>query len=286
MAWDVIVFFAALIVWVILLVRALRTRRFGPFLIVGIALMAVLNVRYLIEGPPAGIAFFIGIYDVLNNLGVGATAPDGMSACAGNACSVWGEVFQFHTTWGVAFFDRFLNAPELRTWLLYGHLTCNSLVFILMHVQMARPGGMGTTTHAWLGRVVFAFLTIGVGCAVWLASEHGPVGEYGGSWSMWGFYSMSAFVYGTAVMGVAAIRAGNMARHRVWMWRFAGSMWGSFWVFRVMLFVLDPLLRDYPTAAILICIWASAPIGIVMAELIRRRIDGRVGRASLTTAPA
>ena len=95
---------------------------------------------------------------------------------------------------------------------------------------------------------------------------------------------MSAFVYGTAIMGVAAIRKGDMARHRVWMWRFAGSMWGSFWLFRVMLFVLDPLLRDVETAAIQICIWASAPLGIVLAELIRRRIDGRAVRSDRLVA--
>ena len=45
------------------------------------------------------------------------------------------------------------------------------------------------------------------------------------------------------------------------MFRFIGSMWGSFWLFRVMLFVIDPLLRNQEAAAILICIWGSAPLG-------------------------
>jgi hypothetical protein len=57
------------------------------------------------------------------------------------------------------------------------------------------------------------------------------------------------------------------------MWRFVGTMWGSFWLFRVMLFVLDPLLRDHEAAALLICIWFSAPLGMLIAEIIRRRID-------------
>jgi hypothetical protein len=56
------------------------------------------------------------------------------------------------------------------------------------------------------------------------------------------------------------------------MFRYAGSMWGAFWLFRVMLFVLGPLLRNYNTASLLICIWFSAPLGILIAEYIRRRI--------------
>jgi hypothetical protein len=48
-------------------------------------------------------------------------------------------------------------------------------------------------------------------------------------------------------------------------------MWGAFWLFRVMEFVLGPLLRNFDTASILICIWFSAPLGILIAEFIRRR---------------
>ena len=52
--------------------------RYTAFLLWGIALLLVLNVRYVIEGAPDAIAFFIGIYDVLDNLG----APDGAAALA------------------------------------------------------------------------------------------------------------------------------------------------------------------------------------------------------------
>lgn len=84
---------------------------------------------------------------------------------------------------------------------------------------------------------------------------------------------MAAFVYGTAVIGVLMIRSGNPAEHRIWMWRFAGTMWGSFRLFRVMFFVLDPLLRNYESVTLLICIWLSAPLGLLIAEFIRRRRD-------------
>ncbi len=92
---------------------------------------------------------------------------------------------------------------------------------------------------------------------------------------MYGFWFMSLCVYGCAVMGVAKIRKGDAKAHRIWMIRFVGSMWGAFWLFRVMLFVLGPLLRNWEAAALLICVWSSAPLGIAIAEGCRRRLDRR-----------
>ena len=77
---------------------------------------------------------------------------------------------------------------------------------------------------------------------------------------------------GCAVMGVLAIRRGDRVAHRIWMIRFAGSMWGAFWLFRVMLFVMGPLLRDFEAANLLLCIWLSAPLGILIAEVVRRKL--------------
>ncbi len=150
-----------------------------------------------------------------------------------------------------------------------------------MHVQLFRPGyGDARSMHKLLGRISFLFLTISVFCAVWLATEHGAVPEYGGKLAQYGFYSMSAFVYGCVIMGIAAIRSGDAAKHRIWMFRFVGSMWGSFWLFRVTLFVLDPLLRNYEATALLSVIWGSAPAGILIAEIIRRRLDRPAGYKS------
>lgn len=274
---GVLAVYGALVVWSVLLIRDLRRRSFGPTLGFGIALLLVLNVRYLIDGAPASIAFFIGIYDVLDNLGVAASeGAAALAPCPDNACTVWGDRYLNHPSWGVAFYDRFLNGPELRTNLLYGHIAFNSIVFVLMHIQLLRPGtGRNRGWHQAIGRTSFALLTVGTICAVWLASEHGPVSEYGGNLSMVGFWFMSLCVYGCAVMGVVAIRKGDAATHRIWMFRFAGSMWGAFWLFRVMLFVLGPLLRNWEAAALLICIWFSAPLGILIAEVLRRYLDKR-----------
>jgi hypothetical protein len=108
------------------------------------------------------------------------------------------------------------------------------------------------------------------------------VAEYGGVLSMLGFWFMSLCVYSCAVMGVVAIVKGDTTRHRVWMIRFAGAMWGAFWLFRVMLFVQGPLLRDFETANILICIWFSAPLGILIAEVFRRKLE----KSQSATVPA
>jgi hypothetical protein len=93
--------------------------------------------------------------------------------------------------------------------------------------------------------------------------------------STWGFYSMSLCVYVCAVVGIVKAVRGDSTAHRIWMIRFAGAMWGSFWLFRVMLFLLGPLLRNHEAAALLICIWFSAPLGVVIAEIARRKFDNR-----------
>ena len=65
---GLLIFFTALISWFCLLIFGFRRKRFTPFIVFGIVFLLFMNVRYLIEGAPAAIAFFIGIYDVLDNL--------------------------------------------------------------------------------------------------------------------------------------------------------------------------------------------------------------------------
>lgn len=287
MAYDVLVTYLALVIWAVLLVRGFRQRRFGSFLIFGLALLVVLNVRYFIEGPPSAIAYFVGIYDVFDNLGLGSDeGAAALATCADNACTVWGERYQHHPSWGVAFYDRFLDAPLLRTSLLYAHIGFNTAAFVLMHLQLARPGtGPRPARHRLVGRVWLGALSLGTAGAVWLASEHSEVDEYGGILAELGFYSMSAFVFGTALLGVRAARQGDAASHRTWMIRHAGAMWGSFWLFRVMLVVTGPLFRSVETASILWSVWASAPLGIVIAEWLRRSLDERPTEAEASFEP-
>lgn len=286
----VIAFYGALVVWFGLLALGLKRRRYGAFLVFGVGLLIVLNGRYFVDGAPNSIAFFNGIYDVLHNAGVpdtaGAARPAALATCPDNACSVWGDRYQTHPSWGVAFHERFATGNVARTNLLYGHIFFNSLAFVLMMFQLFRPGNGGQPRrHRMLGYASLGSLTIGVACACLLAAEHGPVGSYGGNLSTWGFWFMAVCVYVPAIMGIVSIRRRDAEAHRTWMFRYAGSMWGAFWLFRVMEFVLGPLLRNHDALSLQICIWFSAPLGIMIAELIRRRAARRAqapeGRAPL-----
>ncbi len=287
MAWDVLVFYAAAAVWAALLVVGFRRRSFTWFVWFGLALLVVLNGRYFLEGPPAGIAFFVGIYDVFDNIGLASDEGAGaLAACADNACTVWGDRYVQHPSWGVAFYDRFLDGPQLRTNLLYGHIAFNSLAFLLMHYQLARPGtGSRSARHRLVGRLWGTSLALGTAGAIWLASEHHAVSEYGGWAAQIGFYSMSGFVASTAVVAVRAIRQGDQAQHRRWMIRHAGSVWGSFWLFRVMLIFTGPLFREVETASILLSVWLSAPLGILLAEWLRRTMLDGPDRSTVSPTP-
>ncbi|MEX0339620.1 MAG: hypothetical protein AB3N11_11335, partial [Arenibacterium sp.] len=238
---GVISVFAALIVWSALAVYGVVRRKFLPAILFGVALMLALNIGYVINGPVASIANFIGIYDVLINLGLSdASAAAAVMTCPDNSCTVWGDTFVAHPAWGVAFYDRFANGSDMRSALLMGHVVCNSIVFVLMHVQFFYPGGR-SRNHALLGRISFAILTVGVGSATILASQHGSVEEYGGPLAAWGFFSMSAFVYLCAVMGILAIRNCGADWHRGWLLRVLGWPCASFRTVRLCVFYFEPL---------------------------------------------
>jgi hypothetical protein len=284
-AYDVIAVYVALAIWTGMLVFGLSRRRWKPFVWLGILIMLSLNVRYFIEGAPGGIAFFIGIYDVFDNLGLGRDegAP-ALAECAANACTVWGDRFVFHPSWGVAFYERFASGPASRVNLLYVHIFLNSVAFVLMHVQLARPGvGAGRNRHQIIGRISFGAISLGTVAAILLAAEHGSVGEYGGNMAMWGFFSMSAVVYTAAVMTVVTARRGRIDDHRIWSFRYVGAMWGAFWLFRVMLVVTGPLFRQWESVSLLLSIWLSAPLGVAIAEVVRR--PGLTMRRTDTDAP-
>jgi uncharacterized membrane protein len=273
--YGVLAVLVALVIWTGLGIDAVRRRSLRVFLGFGIAVLLCLNAGYFLRGIPGSIAFFIGIYDVLNNVGLGAEGADGMATCAG--CSVWGDTLPWHTSWGVTFYDRFLNGPQLRRNLLYGHIFFNTVAFVLMHVQLMKPGGGAHRWHTLLGRLTVGALAIGVTCACWLATEHHAHPAYGGLGAQLGFYFMSVCVVVPAGLGVLAIRRGDIERHRVWMIRFVGALWGAYWLFRVALFFLDPLLREHDAWALLIVIWGSAPLGLAVAELWRRARDRAKG---------
>ena len=249
---ETLLFYGALVVWAVLLLQGVRNANWRGFAYMGVGLMLVLNVGYFVRGQGDAIAFFVSIYDLLDNLGVSSNGdlPAALATCPDNACSTATD-YDTHPAWGVAFHERFANGPTGRRNLLFTHIAFNTVAFVLAHVQLAKPGtGAGKNRHRLLGRISFIAVTLGTLAAVLLASEHGDVEEYGGILSTLGFYSMALFVYGAAVKTVTTARSGDIAAHRVWMWRFIGSMWGAFWLFRVMLFVLGPIMRNIEGGAL------------------------------------
>ena len=268
---ETLIFYGALVLWAGLLVHGMRNSKWQGFTMIGVGLMLVLNIGYFVRGQGDAIAFFVSIYDLLDNAGVSSQGelPAALASCPDNACSI-ATNYDTHPAWGVAFHERFADGPALRRSLLFAHIAFNTVAFVLAHVQLAKPGtGGNAKRHRILGRVSFGAVTVGTLCAVLLAGEHGSVSEYGGVLSMLGFFSMAFVVYGCAIKTATTARSGDIAAHRIWMWRFIGSMWGAFWLFRVMLFVLGPLLRNVEAGAILICIWFSAPLGVLIAEWFR-----------------
>ena len=193
MAFGVIAFYGALVVWAGLLVLGLRRRNYGLFLIYGVVLLVVLNGRYAIDGAANSIAFFVGIYDVLDNFLVSdISKAAALATCPDNQCTVWGDRYQHHPSWGVAFYERFAQGNIARTNLLYSHIFFVSLAFVLMMVQLFRLGnGSNPGQHRLLGYVSLVSLTIGVLSACVLAAEHGSVSHYGGNLSTLGFWFMA-----------------------------------------------------------------------------------------------
>lgn len=271
--FGVIAVYCALGIWLGLLIVSFRRRSYRAFLLYGVALMLLLNVRYAIDGAGKSIAFFIGIYDVLHNFGASdPSTNEALATCAPNTqCSAWGDTFKYHPAWGVAFHQRFTDGNQTRVSLLNSHIFFTTAAFITMMIQLLNPGsGKHPRLHKWMGYVSFSTVTAGLLSACILAVEHKSVARYGGPLSTYGFWFMSFCVYACVVMGIVAVKKKDLQAHRKWMIRYAGSLWGSFWVFRTIELVLGPFLRSYDTASILVCIWASAPLGIIIAEFARK----------------
>ena len=289
---EVCLIFAALFTWAVLLAFGVKRGSYGPFLAFGVAFATTLNLRHLLVSTADAFSLVVGVYDVLGNLGRSdddiddshsQTTPSslGLVPCPTSSanCTVWGEdVYGLHPAWSVRFYERFVHGPtaKIRNKLLLVHNLCNATAFLILHVQIMRPGNSKKFAwqHKLLGRLSLISLTIGLFSALQLANEHVDVDEYGNTWSKWGFYEMALCCYAPAVMGVYRVRSGDWMGHRTWMWRYAGAMWGSFWIFRVGLLLVDPFFQNRKHIAWLLATWLSAPLGISVAEMVRRRIDG------------
>jgi hypothetical protein len=247
-------------------------------------MMGWINSGYGIRSTAGeSIAFFNGLYDPFYNIGNPSgdindhpglipcldTANGSHNNCAMNT----GLGYKLHASWAANFHHRF---TEKTGWAfnvarLYAHIWMNTAAFIIALVQFDKnTRSTMIWLHRKLGWVVTILTTSGTLTACWLGSEHHSEELYGGSYGMWGWFSMGSCVLGTLWAGIAAVKRKDIAAHKKWMVRWYGSMWGAFLVFRV-LFLLGGLLRFHKTAMSLIAVWTSAPLGIVIAEWHRLR---------------
>lgn len=301
-----IVFYASLVIGAVLLgwfyFFSPTQQRYSVFVGYMAILTLVLNSRYFIDGPSASIAFFTGVYDVLHNFAADNVTTVSLIPCIeGEACSIFDDgSYPLHPNWAVAFYHRFASeiAIAWRTKLLLCHVGCNTVAFLLMTFQIYFPGQYTidrsnvdiNRRHRVVGRLANIALVVGVTSAIFLALEHDYVEEYGGVWSKYGFLSMAVWVLGTGIKGMVSIlqpqklTLSDIQTHSRWMFRCTGSMWGSFWIFRALELFLGPLLTSYRVLSIQLCMWSSAPLGILVAEVILATApswkDGRVSTIS------
>ncbi|MEM9200918.1 MAG: hypothetical protein AAGC53_04635 [Actinomycetota bacterium] len=280
MPWDVSAYLITMASWTALGVYGFITKRWKPWILVGITLAVVLNVRFIVPGLDYGFGHTTAITDVSLAVVHGDLAAlANVVTCPANECTIDTDGETLHTSWAVVFFDRFANGSSGQKAMFYGHIVGNTIAMALVTWQLLRPVQPGqpnarrSRRHRQLGMTCFGAMGIGVFFGAVLAGQHTTIPEYGGAWSMFGLWEMSACVAVTGVLGVRSARRGAYADHRVWMWRHAGSLWGSYFGFRAIMFFSDPIFINYEGVAWNLSAWGGAPVGIALAELARRRLD-------------
>ena len=247
---------------------ALRRYRNGLYILAGLA--CYMNFQYGPYGVAHPISFFVSIYDVTHAIGVDNFSKlPGMAKCtSNNTCTQLGQ-YEYHPAWAVDFYDRFVLGDAVRRGRLYVHIWLNTVALVLGLVQFrgdirkAYP-----RVHRTVGWLATALCSVSVCSSMTLAVEHGTVESYGGKLAVAGWFEMAACVLVPLVIGVQKAQQRDFTAHRRWMVRWSGAMWGAFLVFRAIFLVMGPLLRWNKNASTLTAVWASAPIGMGVAEVM------------------
>jgi len=193
----------------------------------------------------------------------------GMAKCtSNNACTQFGQ-YEYHPAWAADFYDRFVLGDAVRRGRLYVHIWLNTVALVLGLVQFR--GDLRKAyprVHRTVGWLATALCSVSVCSSMTLAVEHGTVESYGGKLAVAGWFEMAACVLVPLVIGVRKAQRRDFAAHRRWMVRWSGAMWGAFLVFRAIFLVIGPLLRWHKNASTLTAVWACAPIGMGVAEVM------------------
>jgi len=245
---------------------------FKKALYFGVIFTAIYNYRYFVLSMQDAIAMFIAVYDPLDNfLASDPSKIPYLAQCnePNNICSIFSNsTYSYHPNWGVTFYTRFTKDAS-RLAYLYSHIFFITFSFVTMMAQFYNPGGArggNSTYHKIVGSLSILSILIGVVSAYFLFSDHCDEPAYAGCFSMYGFAFMGICVLTCVIIGRYKAFIGDLKGHQIWMTRFAGSMWGAFWIFRALEVLTGFLLRFHKTLSLQIVIWFSAPLGILVAE--------------------
>ena len=286
--WEVAAHYLFNVIWLGFVAFGLATNRWRAWIYLSLIFMAVMNVRFYSPGLHYAFSHTTAISDVLLNFFYeDVSGLSGVTTCSDNECSMLDDNHSHHTSWAVAFYNRFVHGSLATQLMLYAHIAGNSIALLLVTYQLANPALdsrnnhlEGTAIpqtrnqrHRLVGKLAFFSMCIGVLFGALLAGQHGGIEAYAGWWSTFGLWEMSACVFVTGVAGVNAVRRGDLIKHRIWMWRHAGSLWGSYFAFRLIILVADPVFIEHSGVAWNLAAWLGAPVGILLADRVRARID-------------
>ncbi|GGF66775.1 DUF2306 domain-containing protein [Alteromonas lipolytica] len=285
MTTSVIGFYVALAAWAALGIWGYTAKKWLPFFLFGLAFALYLNGRYVLTGIENGITHMAGVFDIVAHTGVAdGEKPATLVPCStgDNNCTISPE-YNTHPAWVVAFHERFMSGPSWRGPLLIGHILMNTIALVIITLQLFRPGGQ-FPAHKMLGRIAVVSVVISLTCAGILNAELIDVPGYGGIWAMTGLYFLLLTLVVPMAIGVYKIVQGDAEGHRIWMWRTAGAIWGSYWIFRGIMMLIDLFVKDTVGLTLSVSAWTAGLIGIASAEAIRRYLDNKNGVPNLATS--
>lgn len=147
------------------------------------------------------------------------------------------------------------------------HLVTGALLTTLGFLQFVpRIRTKFPAVHRWTGRAVVGVAAAAAFTGIWM----NLVFPYGGFFKHLGGYFFGVVVLASAVLGVRAIRRGDVFGHRAWMSRaFAIAIAAG--VQRLLMSTWMRLTGSLDDTMVGVCLWTAAAIALSINELLLRR---------------
>lgn len=170
---------------------------------------------------------------------------------------------------------NYAGRPSWAHLALYAHIAFGRLALLLSPVQLsaARVRARAPRLHRGLGRAVLVCIGAGAAGGMVLAPMNlaGPIGTAG-------FGTLAVLWIGFALLGLRAIRRGEVAVHRRWMIRTFALTYAAV-TLRLWLAVLVPVLGgDFRAAYLIVPFLCWVPNLVVTEMLLRKHISSILSR--------